>query len=76
MTRQIIAGLLYVLRVIARKNIYNGTGFGTYYYDVKQVDACGNDFALQNTGLVECSLLTVLSLDQINSNYLVAINHS
>jgi hypothetical protein len=76
MKRQIIAGLLYALRVIARKNIYNGTGFGTYYYDVKQVDACGNDFALQNTGLVECSLLTALSLDQINSNYLVAINHS
>lgn len=68
--------LLYLPLVPALKSIYNGTGFGTYYYDVAEVDACGSDFAIQNTGPVECSFSTALSLDQINSEYLVAMNHT
>lgn len=78
MVRYVITaiGLLYALRGLAQKTIYNGTGFGTYYYDVKQLAACGSDFALQNTGLVECSFSTALSLDQVDSDYLVAMNHS
>ena len=55
---------------------YSGTGFGTYYYDVKQTSVCGADFSLQNQGFVECNQVTGLSLDQINSNYLVAMNRT
>lgn len=69
------AGLLFALGVNAQRTIYNGTGFGTYYYDVERVSACDSDFSLQNEGPVECSLST-LSLSQVNSEYLVAINHS
>jgi hypothetical protein len=70
------AGLLFALGAHAQATIYSGTGFGTYYYDVKQVNACNNDFSLQNTGPVECSLMTALSLNQVNSQYLVAMNHT
>ncbi|KIM93153.1 hypothetical protein OIDMADRAFT_138377 [Oidiodendron maius Zn] len=67
---------LYVLNCFTQAAIYSRTGFGTYYYNVGEVDACGNDFTFQNKGLVECSLSTALSLDQVNSEYLVAMNHS
>ena len=67
---------LYALNYFAQAAIYSGTGFGTFYYNVGQVHACSNDFTFQNEGLVECSLSTALSLDQINSEYLVAMNHS
>ena len=70
------AGLLFGLRANAQSTIYSGTGFGTYYYDVVEVEACGTDFSAQNQGPVECSFSTALSLDQINSNYIVAMNHS
>ena len=71
-----VASLLLALRSYAQSIIYSGTGFGTYYYNVEQVKACGSSFADQNKGPVECSLITPLSLEQINSNYLVAMNHS
>ena len=70
------AGLFYASRVYSQDTIYSGTGFGTYYYDVEQLNACGNDFGPQNEGPVECSFSTALSLDQVNSQYLVAMNHS
>lgn len=78
MRRQITAAasILYIPLVLALKTIYYGTGFGTYYYDITQVEACGSDFASQNTGAVECSFPTPLWLDQINSEYIVAKNHS
>ena len=60
----------------AQTAIYSGTGFGTYYYNIGQTNACGSDFAAQNEGFVECSPLAALSLNQINSEYLVAMNHS
>lgn len=56
--------------------IFNGTGFGTYYYDVTRVDVCGTSFSNQNLGDVECSFAAGLSLDNINSNYVVAMNHT
>lgn len=56
--------------------IYNGTGFGTYYYDIKQTKACGADFSLQNQGYVECSHIKPLSLNDMNTNYVVAMNHT
>lgn len=68
--------LLPMLGVNAHGTIFRGTGFGTYYYDVEQVDACGTSFVAQNSGSLECSPQTALSLDQVNSNYVVAMNHS
>lgn len=70
------AGLLLVLGAYSQDTIYSGTGFGTYYYDVQQIDACGTSFEYQNVGGVHCSLETTLSLTQINSNYLVAMNNT
>lgn len=78
MKAQIIpaAGLLLSLYAQAQSTIYSGTGFGTYYYDIEQIEACGADFEFQNLGYVECSLLTPLSLNQVDSNYIVAMNHT
>ena len=73
-TPQIIT--VFALCAYAQKTIYSGTGFGTYYYDVEQLNACGTDFSAQNEGPVECSFSTTLSLDQINLDYVVAMNHS
>ena len=77
MKAQIIAatGLLFALRAHAQATLDTGTGFGTYYYDIEQVEACSDDFGPQNTGPVECNTAS-LTLDQIDSNYLVAMNHS
>ena len=73
---QIIAAAgLFAFGAVAQDVIYTGEGFGTYYYDVEQVEACGADFADQNEGYVECSL-SGLTLDQINSDYVVAMNHT
>jgi hypothetical protein len=69
-------GLLFALRSYAQSIIYSGTGSGTYYYDIEQVEACGTDFVDQNLGDVECSFSTALSLDDIDSNYVVAMNHT
>jgi hypothetical protein len=70
------ASLLYVFHAHSQTAIYSGTGFGTYYYDIGQNNVCGTEFASQNEGFVECSPLAALSLNQINSEYLVAMNHS
>lgn len=78
MKTQIInaAGLLLALGVHGQQTVSSGSGFGTYYYDVQQVETCGTSFAAQNKGPLECSLVTALSLDQVNSNYVVAMNHT
>lgn len=62
--------------VLAQEVLNSGTGFGTYYYDVQETQACGTDFEYQNEGYVECSYYTALSLDQMNTDYVVAMNHS
>jgi len=51
------ASLLCVFRAHAQTAIYSGTGFGTYYYNIGQTNACDSDFAAQNEGFVECSPL-------------------
>ncbi|KAJ5120359.1 uncharacterized protein N7515_009747 [Penicillium bovifimosum] len=56
--------------------MFRGTGFGTYYYDVRQVEACDTSFVAQNLGPLECSSQNALSLNHVNSNYVVAMNHS
>ena len=70
------AGLLLTLRVHGQNVIFSGTGFGTYYYDIQQVDACDTSFATLNMGQLECSLETVLTLDQVNLDYVVAMNRT
>ncbi|KAL7929771.1 hypothetical protein V8C35DRAFT_324903 [Trichoderma chlorosporum] len=77
MKTQTLASIgLFAASAFAQAVIDSGTGFGTYYYDIEQVDACFTDFSAQNTGPVECNFFTALSLDQINSNNLVAMNHT
>lgn len=57
--------------------IYWGSGFGTLYYDVKNVSSCsGDNFTEQNTGLVSCSPVIGQSLNALNTNYLVAMNNT
>ncbi|KAM3474947.1 hypothetical protein MY5147_004002 [Beauveria neobassiana] len=54
--------------------LYKGKGFGTYYYDVEQLQACGADFTTQNVGNVMCGWDSVKTLNDIDSNNLVAMN--
>lgn len=63
---------------MSEASIFKGRGFGTYYYDVKHPKgSCGADFSNMNLGVVECSSNTnALSLNKINSNFLVAMNHT
>lgn len=70
------AGLLFALGASAQSVISSGQGFGTYYYDIDQVDACGTTFEYQNQGGVMCSSETLLSLDQMDTNYVVAMNNT
>ncbi|KAL5365880.1 hypothetical protein BJX96DRAFT_169464 [Aspergillus floccosus] len=57
-------------------SIFSGAGFGTYYYDIDQAYSCHTNFTTQNNGTVKCSPTTGLSLNDINSNYLVAMNNT
>lgn len=66
--------LSQVLRALAQETLFTGTGEGTYYYDVHEVQACGTNFMYQNMGNVGCSV-SALSLNQISSN-IVAINNT
>ena len=70
------ASLALAAGVAAQNTIYSGTGFGTYYYDMEQIQACGADFSLQNTGYLECNQVTGWTLDQANTNYVVAMNRT
>lgn len=72
----VAAGLLFALGASAQSVISSGEGFGTYYYDIEQVDACGTTFEYQNMGGVMCSSETLLSLNQMNTNNIVAMNNT
>ncbi|EEA23312.1 hypothetical protein TMatcc_002170 [Talaromyces marneffei ATCC 18224] len=61
---------------LGQQTIFSGAGFGTYYFDVDQVDACGTSFKYQNMGPVMCNHDTALTLNDINSNYIVAMNNT
>jgi hypothetical protein len=69
------AGLLLAGSASA-STVFSGEGFGTYYYDMDQVKACGTDFEYQNMGVVRCSPQAGQTLDSINSNYIVAMNNT
>ncbi|CAG8243335.1 unnamed protein product [Penicillium salamii] len=68
--------LLLTVGTFARSIIGSGQGFGTYYYDIEQVESCGTTFQYQNKGGLMCSPTTLLSLDQISTNYVVAMNNT
>ena len=70
------AGLLLATAAHSSSAIFEGEGFGTYYYNLDPLDVSGNDFSSMDSGQVECSLTQAWSLDQIGSNYLVAMNHT
>lgn len=78
MKAQIIAaaGLLFSSRAYAQQSLNEGSGFGTYYYDVEQVETCGTSFSAQNQGGVMCSHITSLPLTEMNTNYVVAMNNT
>lgn len=78
MKAQIIAaaGLLFSSRAYAQQSLNEGSGFGTYYYDVEDVETCGTSFAAQNQGGVMCSHITSLPLTEMNTNYVVAMNNT
>ncbi|KAM0744664.1 hypothetical protein ACQRIT_000048 [Beauveria bassiana] len=59
----------------AKHVILHGKGFGTYYYDVQQPQTCGTDLSLQNQGSVMCNFNSALSLNDINTNNLVAMSN-
>ncbi|EHK21611.1 uncharacterized protein TRIVIDRAFT_131286, partial [Trichoderma virens Gv29-8] len=67
---------LFAKLALSQAVINSGNGFGTYYYDIKDRTGCGNNFANMNQGFVECNQFTGLSLNQINNNNLVAMNHT
>ncbi|KAH8700966.1 hypothetical protein BGW36DRAFT_261986, partial [Talaromyces proteolyticus] len=69
-------GLFLAAGTSGQSTIASGEGFGTYYYDIQQVDACGTSFEYQNQGGVMCNSQSLLSLDQMNTNYVVAMNNS
>ncbi|EEA25379.1 hypothetical protein TMatcc_006396 [Talaromyces marneffei ATCC 18224] len=77
MKNQILAaaGLLFTT-ALAQNEISSGSGFGTYYYDVANANQCYTDLSSANKGQVECSLTQVWTLENVNSDYLVAMNHT
>lgn len=72
----VAAAGLFFAAAQGQSSIFSGEGFGTYYYDVDNLDVCGTSFKYQNMGVVECSPQAGLTLDKIDSNHLVAMNHS
>ena len=71
----IAAGLLFALGSTA-STISNGEGVGTYYYDVEQIDACGTSFKFQNMGGVMCSSDTLLTLNEMDTQNVVAMSNA
>ncbi|KAI7975650.1 hypothetical protein EIK77_004005 [Talaromyces pinophilus] len=70
----ILASLALTIGVYSHSVIYEGSGWGTYYYDVEDTDVCGSNFADINGGDVTCGWFTAATLNQVNSDYLVAMN--
>lgn len=68
-----LSALVLASGASAANTLLSGKGFGTYYFDIKQTKACGADFSLQNKGSVMCSWTKGRTLNDINSNNLVAM---
>jgi hypothetical protein len=67
---------IFIAMVASQEVITRGAGYGTYYYDVLDVARCGSDFTEANQGPVECSPNRYWTLNDVHSNYLVAMNHT
>ncbi|GMG10247.1 hypothetical protein BDV35DRAFT_398725 [Aspergillus flavus] len=76
LARYITIATSYIFYTGAQNVIFSGAGFGTYYYDIKQVNVCGTSFTFQNAGPIQCSWAKALSLTDLNSNYVVAMNRT
>ncbi|KAL7930230.1 hypothetical protein V8C35DRAFT_313313 [Trichoderma chlorosporum] len=77
MKAQIIASIgVFAKLALSASVINSGTGFGTYYYDVVDTNGCFDDFSNINQGFVECNQQTGLTLNEIGSNNLVAMNRT
>lgn len=70
-----IGTVVLAASAFAQDAILHGKGFGTYYYDVRQPQSCGADLSLQNRGNVMCNFHSALSLNDINTNNLVAMSN-
>lgn len=66
---------LFVASAAAQTVLNSGNGFGTLYYDVEDPTGCQDNFVFQNEGFVECNQ-AALSLDQMNTDNVVAMNHT
>lgn len=71
-----VADLLFILGTATQEELSNGASFGTYYSDIRHMDACGASFAAQNVSPLECESQVSLSLVQVNSKYVVAMDHN
>ncbi|KAM0245007.1 hypothetical protein ACHAQJ_010678 [Trichoderma viride] len=67
---------LFANLAMTQSVINSGNGFGTYYYDVQNPQSCFADFTDMNQGFVECSQFIPWTLNNVNSNNLVAMNHT
>lgn len=77
MKTQILSSIgIFAASAAAQTVLNSGSGFGTLYYDISDVNGCQDDFSLQNEGFVECNFFTGLSLDEMNTDYVVAMNHT
>lgn len=56
-------------------SLFKGKGFGTYYYDIQQRQACGSDFNNQNQGTVMCNWIKPKTLNDVNNNNLIAMSN-
>ncbi|CAG8235316.1 unnamed protein product [Penicillium salamii] len=68
--------MLLAVCTFARSIIDSGEGFGTYYYDIEQVNSCGTTFQHQNNGGLRCNPTALLSIDEIHTNSVVAMNNT
>lgn len=70
-----LVALLLAPGALTQEVMFSDVGYGTYYYDVFDKDACLADPGMDKNP-VECSHEIYLSLEEINSDYLVAMNHT
>ena len=68
--------LLSTVGAVAQSVIYNGQGFATEYYNLDNPHVCNYSYDSMNEGYVSCSPMKALSLNEINSSYVVAMNNT
>jgi hypothetical protein len=74
MKATVISAAAAALFGITAQATSSGTGFGTYYYDLVNSDPCGISVEALNTGDALCGWYTAKTIEQVGSEYLVAMN--